>query len=142
MTRAPGILNRFRRLLAPPGRPAQALGVPAAGEELEAELGPLLRELDAVGAEAVRIEEQAAVEAERRRERAVHEAAAIVEDARGRADAERARAASVRRDAVHAEVERARADAAREAERIRHGLADRVAGPVEEVVACVRATGR
>lgn len=142
MPRFPGIMDRFRRLLAQPGRPAEALGVPAAGDDLEAELAPLLDELQAVGAEAVRIEEEAAAEAERRRERAGHEAAAILEDARGRADAERARAASARRDEAREDTEAAREDARREVDRIRRGLEGRLVGPVEVVVECVRRIGR
>ena len=81
MARFPGILDRFRHLLVPPGRPAEALGVPAAGDDVEAELGPLLGELDAVGAEAARIEGEARLEEERRRARGIREAAAILEEA-------------------------------------------------------------
>jgi len=39
VTRAGSFLDRFRRLVAPPGRPSEAVGVPASGEDLEAELG-------------------------------------------------------------------------------------------------------
>lgn len=124
-----------------PGRPAEALGVPAAGDDAEAELGPLLGELDAVGAQAAQIEEQARLEAERRRERGIREAAAILEEARGRADAERARAASRRRDADGQETTAAQSEARREAERIRAGVESRLAEPIAEVLECVRNTG-
>lgn len=125
-----------------PGRPAEALGVPAAGDDAEAELGPLLGELDAVGAQAARIEEDARLEAEHRREHGIREAAAILEDARGRADAERARAASRRRDEAGQETAVTQSEARREAERIRTGVEDRLAEPIAEVLACVRNTGR
>ena len=56
MARVPSFLQRFRRVLAPPGRPAEAVGVPASGDELEGELGPVLEQLDPVGAQAAEIE--------------------------------------------------------------------------------------
>ena len=137
MARFPGILDRFRHLLVPPGRPAEALGVPAAGDDVEAELGPLLGELDAVGADAARIEGEARLEAERRRARGIREAAAILEEARGRADAERARAAACRRDEARQEAGAARSEARHEA-----GVEDRLAELIAEVLECVRGTGR
>jgi hypothetical protein len=142
MPQFPRIVGRFRRLLAPPGRPAEALGVPATGEDLEAELTPLLLELDAVGGEAARIEADAAAEAERRRERGAREAAAILEDARGRADVERARAASAGKDGTREDNQEARRLARSEAARVRRGMEDRLSGPVAEVVECVRRGGR
>ena len=142
MARFPGFLDRFRGLLASPGRPSEAVGVPASGEDLEAELGPLLGELDAVGAEAARIEEAAREEAGRRREDGLREAAAILDEARGRADAERARAASARRDAADRDGRRARDEAGREVERIMNAREERLAGLLAEVLECVRRTGR
>lgn len=142
MPRFPGILDRFRRLLTPPGRPAEALGVPAAGDDVEPELGPLLGELDTIGAEASRIEEEARLEAERRREHAIHEAAAILEYARGRADAERARAASRRADDAGQEAVAAHSEARREAQRISAGVEGRLAQAIAEVLECVRSSGR
>lgn len=142
MPRFPGILDRFRRLLAPPSGPAATLGVPAAGDDIAAELGPLLGELDAFAAEAARIEQEARFDAERRREQAIREAAAIVEQARGRADAERARAATHRRAEAQVEVDAAYSEARREAERIRAGVEDRLAEAIAEVVECVRSSGR
>jgi hypothetical protein len=140
--RFPGILDRFRRLLAPPGRPAEALGVPAAGDDVEAELGPLLEDLDTIAAEASRIEEEARLEAERRRQHGIGEAAAILEDARGRADAERARAASRQEDDADQGAVAAHSEARREAERIRAAVEGRLAQAVAEVVECVRSSGR
>jgi hypothetical protein len=142
MARFPGILDRFRRLLAPPGRPAEALGVPAGGDDMEAELGPLLGELNMVGAEAARIEEEARLEAQRPREGGIREAAAILEEARGRADAERVRAAAWRRDEAKQEADVARSEARREAERIRAVVEDRLAEAVGELLECVHSSGR
>lgn len=142
MARFPGILDRFRRLLAPPGRPADALGVPARGDDVEAELGPLLTALDVVAAEAARLEQEARIEAQRRREGAIREAAVILQQARGRADVERARAASRRTDEAQQEGLAARSQARREAERIEAGVEERVAEAVAEVLECVRSSGR
>jgi hypothetical protein len=55
----PSLLKRFRRILTPPGRPAEALGVPASGTEVEGELAPVLAGLEPIGDEASAIEEQA-----------------------------------------------------------------------------------
>jgi len=136
--RFPTILDRFRRLLAPPGRPTAALGVPAAGDDVVAELAPLLGELDAIGAQADRIEEEGLRAAQLRRENAIREAAVILEDARGRADAEHARAAAQRGDPAPQEAVAARD----EAQRIGAGAQGRVAELVDEVIACVRNSGR
>ncbi|MFP5361839.1 MAG: hypothetical protein ACLGI5_03830 [Thermoleophilia bacterium] len=142
MLRFPGIFGRFRRLLAPPGPPAESLGVPAAGDDVAAELGPLLAEMEAVGAQADRIEQEARAEAERRRDRGISQAAAIVEEARGRADAERARAASRTDGAAREGIAAVRRQAEIEAQRIRGGVEDRLAQAVAEVLECVRGSGR
>ena len=56
--RVPSFLQRFRRVLA--ARTArEAVGVPASGDELEGELGPVLEQLDSVGAQAAEIEARA-----------------------------------------------------------------------------------
>ena len=55
MPRLPGFLDRLRRVVAPPGRPSDAVGVPASGDDLPAEIGPLLEQLDAIGAEGSRL---------------------------------------------------------------------------------------
>ena len=86
-------LDRFRRLLAPPGCPGEALGVPASGDDLSGQLEPLFGELDTVDEQAREIERQALEQAQ---------AAAILEQARGLAGQERGRAALEQR----AEVER------------------------------------
>jgi hypothetical protein len=52
-------LDRFRRLLAPPGRPGESLGVPAWGDDLSGELEPRFGELDTVDEQARGIERQA-----------------------------------------------------------------------------------
>jgi hypothetical protein len=136
------IRRRFRRLLAPPGQPAEALGVPSAGEDIEAELGALLTELDAVAAEAQRIDREAEAEAERRRLAGIREAAVILEEARDRADAERARAASARTEAARAAVQAAQDAAQQRAAELRTQTEERIAGPLEEVLTCVRHFGR
>jgi hypothetical protein len=136
------MLQRFRRIVAPPGRPGEAVGVPASGAELEGELGPVLERLDGVDAEATEVEARASAEARRRSDGADREAAAILAEARLDADAERVRAT----DDVLAEAERkvraTRSDATSEVERIEAMRAERVALLVDEVVACVKRSER
>jgi hypothetical protein len=140
--RFPAVLSRFRRFLAPPGRPGQALGVPATGDDAAAELGPLLDRLEAVDAQAGQIEERAEADARRAHERSVRERSAILEQGRMRAEAERVRAAADQRAQAQRAGEQARAAARREADRIR-ARRDAVVGEmVQEVVACVKRTGR
>lgn len=138
----PSFLDRFRHLLAPPGRPGEALGVPASGEDLSGELEPLFEQLDAIDAQAREIERDALEQAQQRRARAQAQAQAILEQARRRADEERAGAALEQR----AEAERRTAElheaSRREAERIRAAGGERVADLVPEVLACVRRSGR
>ena len=142
MPRFPGILDRFRRVLAPPGRPGQALGVPASGTDLETELGPLLARLETVGAQAAQIEEDAGEEARVRRERTARESSAILEQARSAADAERVRAATERHSRARQDAQLVRDEAHSEAERI-DGMRDAAIDElVAEVLACVRRTGR
>jgi hypothetical protein len=140
--RFPAVLSRFRRFLAPPGRPGQALGVPASGEDVAAELAPLLARLEAIDAQATQIEEQAEADARRAHERGERESSAILEQGRMRADAERVRAAAEQRVQARQNGELARETARREAARIRAMRDAAVAELVEEVVACVRRTGR
>ena len=140
--RVPSFLQRFRRVLAPPGRPAEAVGVPASGQELEGELGPVLEQLDSVGAQAAEIEARAHEQAGSRRDQAVREAAAILTEAQVRADGERARAAAQQQAAATARMQATRADAARESERIAAMRAERVEQLAAEVLECVRRSGR
>jgi vacuolar-type H+-ATPase subunit E/Vma4 len=128
--------------MAPPGRPSEALAVPASGEDLEAELGPLLDELDRLDARAAQIESGARGEAARIRERAEREAAAILEAARGDADAERVRAASSGRTDAERDAGRVRAGVRAEAAGIRARGSERVEELLAEVLECVRQTGR
>jgi hypothetical protein len=139
--RVPSFLQRFRRLLTPPGRPAEAVGVPASGDELEGELGPVLAQLDTVGTEAADIEQRAREQARGRRDEAAREEAAILAEAQVRADAERARAAAERRAYGQRSAAAARADAAREVDRIRAMRDERVEQLVNEVVQCTRLSG-
>ena len=142
MAALPRLLRRFRKLVAPPGRPASALGIPASGDDLEAELAPLLAGLERVEDEARDIRARAREEADRRRDRAVREAATIVERARATADVERARAASAARAEADAGAATARETAAREVARIRALREERLDELVPEVIECVRRSGR
>jgi cell division septum initiation protein DivIVA len=140
--RFPSFLDRFRRLLAPPGRPSEVLGVPASGDELELELRPLLGQLETVEGEAARIAEEAGERAERVREEARRKAEAILEEARERADAERARAAVDHHRVGRQNGEAARARARGEAELIQAQSEERIADLVAEVLECVWRSGR
>lgn len=142
MPRVPSFLQRFRRVSAPPGRAAEALGVPASGDELGGELEPVLTRLDNVDAEASELERQARERADRAREDAVREAAAIVAEARVTADAQRARAAAELRLDAERGAAATSAEAAREVRRIEALREERVAELVGEVVECVRRSGR
>lgn len=135
-------LDRFRRLLAPPGRPGEALGVPASGDDLSGELEPLFGELDAVDEQAREIELQSLDRAQQRRAQAQTQAAAILEQARGVAEQERARAALDQRAEVERRTVEMHETSTREAERIRAASADRVPELVSEVLECVRRGGR
>lgn len=142
MPQYPGILDRFRRFLSPPGRPAETLGVPASGSDLEAELAALLARLEAIDAQAARIEDDARAEAARRLERAERERAAILEQARSSADAERVRAATEQRERMRASAHQLREQARREADRIRARREEAVGELVEQVMECVRRSAR
>jgi hypothetical protein len=135
-------LDRFRRLLAPPGRPGEALGVPASGDDLSGELEPLFGQLDAVGEQAREIERQALELAQQRRAQAQAQAAAILDQARGRADEERTRAALAQRAEVERRTVEMHAASRREVERIQITSADRIARLVSEVLECVRRSDR
>jgi F0F1-type ATP synthase membrane subunit b/b' len=137
----PSFLQRFRRVLAPPGRPAEAVGVPAAGDELEGELGPVLEQLDTVSAQASEIEAEAQEQARLRHDAAVREAAAILAGARERADGVRARGAAEQRAQAANTIEAARSQAQREVERIASMREQRVGQLVDEVLECVRRSG-
>lgn len=142
MPRVPSFLQRFRRVLAPPGRPAEAVGVPASGQELEGELGPVLEQLDSAGAQAAEIEARAHEQAGSRRDQAARDAAAILAEAQVRADGERARAAAHQQATAAARKRTTRADAERESERIAAMRQERVEQLVDEVLECVRRSGR
>lgn len=116
--------------------------MPAAGDELEGELGPVLEQLDPVGAQASEIEAEAREQARLRHEAAAREAAAILAEARVRADGERARAAAHERAAASSRVGATRAEAQREVERIAAMREQHVERLVHEVVECVRRSGR
>jgi hypothetical protein len=139
--RGPSFLQRFRRIIAPPGPPVDAVGVPASGEELEGELGPLLDQLDAVDADASEIEAQAREQAARRRDEAAREAAAILAEAQVRADAVHARAASERRMAAQPRITAASTEAESQARRIAAVREQRIERLVGEVLECVRRSG-
>jgi hypothetical protein len=137
----PRLLRRFQKLVAPPGRPAAALGVPASGEDLAAELAPLLATLDRADVEAAAIRRAAAEEAAERRERGTREAAAMIERARSAAEAERARAAAAGRSEVAARAAGEREATAREILRIEAVREERIDELLAAVMACVRRSG-
>jgi hypothetical protein len=137
-----GFLDRFRRLVAPPGRPSEAIGVPASGEDVAAELAPVLGRLAEVEAQARAIEEDGRERARARREQAERERAAILERARTQADAERVCAAAARRALAVRNADAAHAEARCEVERVRAMREAAVEALVAEVLACVRQAGR
>lgn len=112
--------------------------MPASGAELEGELGLVLADLRTVDAAATEIEERAREHAQRLREDAARDAAAMIAEARVTADAERARAAAE----LHLDAERGdatvRDEAAREIQRIAAVRDERVDQLVVEVSECVR----
>ena len=138
----PSFLRRFGRDLAPPGRPAEAVGVPSSGDELEGELGPVLEQLDPVGEQASEIEAAAREQARHRHDDAMREAAAILAEAQVRGDGERARAAAGQRAEAASRMDAARAASEHEVERIRMVRDERVERLVDEVVECVRRSDR
>jgi len=140
--RFPSFLDRFRRLIAPPGRPGEALGVPASGEDLQGELGPLFEQLDAVASQAQEIQREAAAEVAQRHARAQEQASAILERARGHAEEERTRAELEQRAEVKKQAVELQEGSRREAQRIRAASADRVPELLSEVLGCVRRNGR
>ena len=103
----------------------------------------MLEQLDSVGAQAAEIEARAHEQAGNRRDQAVREdAAAIVAEARVRGDGERARAAAHQQAAATARMQATRADAERESERIAAMRTERVEQLADEVLECVRRSGR
>jgi hypothetical protein len=125
-------------MLTPPGRPSESLGVPASGEDAEAELAPLLARLERVGEEAARIEAAGRADAQRIRDDGEREAAAILARARASAVEVRARAAERERTAAAERAAQMRAAARREVERLRTTRDAAVGELVAEVVECVR----
>jgi hypothetical protein len=127
------ILDRFRR----------TAGVPAAAaEDIAGELAPVFAALERVEAEARALQEAAAEEARRVLAGAAARAVEIRADWRERAQAEYERAASESQGASAAEVEAVTVTAREEAQRVRRLGERRLAGLVEDVVACVRAAAR
>lgn len=116
--------------------------MPASGQELEGELGPVLEQLDSVGAQAAEIEACAHEQAGNRRDQAAQDAAAIVAEAQVRGDGERARAAAHRQAAAAARMQATGVDAERDSERIAAMRTERVEQIVDEVLECVRRSGR
>jgi hypothetical protein len=127
------ILDRFRR----------TAGVPAAAaEDIAGELPPVFAALEQVEAEARALRAAAAEEARRVVAAAAARAVEIRADWRERAQAEYERAASDSEGASVAEIEAVEAEAREEVQRVRRLGEQRMAGLVEEVVACVRAAAR
>jgi len=134
--------DRFRWLLSPPGRPGEALGVPASGEDVRSEVESLLGGLDRATADARAIVAAAEEEAERRRATGRERARVLVEQARREAVPTRTRAVAAARAEGERRAAAERAAAAREVRRIEAVCELRVGELAEEVVACVRRGGR
>lgn len=127
------ILDRFRR----------TAGVPAAAaEDVAGELAPVFAALERVEAEAQALQEAAAEEARRVLATAEARAAEIRAEWRERAQAEYERAASESQGASVGDIEAVEVEAREEARRLRRLGERRMAGLVEDVVACVRAAAR
>lgn len=130
--------DRFRWLLTPPGRPGEALGVPASGEDVRAEIAPLLSELDRTTADAQAIVAAAAEGARSRQAAGRERAHACVEQANSDARRLRAQAvAAARRDGARRAAEQQSAAEA-EVRRIEAVSEQRVTDLAGEVIACVR----
>ena len=133
------LLNRFRRLGAPPGPPAAGLGVPArAGASIAAELLPVFVAVDLVENEASAIRDAAEPAARELVAAAREEAARIRADAARRAERERAAAVAACEADSRDELARIARDADAEAARILGAAAARRPELVARVVDHVR----
>jgi hypothetical protein len=132
-------LQRFR---APPGRPAQALGVPAKENQLEEELEPLLAQLDVIAEEAASMRDDAHRCAQEKLAVAGREASRVLISARERADVERVRAADAWIMSAEAESDTALQDALKEASQIRERGEEGIATVVSSILRCVEEGAR
>jgi hypothetical protein len=133
------ILRRFRPAVTP--GPAGPAAVPVDRvAEVEAELAAVFAALEPAVTAAREVREQAAGDADRRRQQGEEEAERIVAAARARLDAVRAEAASAGLAALDAERAVLDADSRAEVERVRQVADERLAGLLSEVLAEVWAT--
>jgi vacuolar-type H+-ATPase subunit H len=112
-------LRRFRRLVAPPGRPGPAGATTDAHADQRAELAELFVLIDDIERQAQGILEDADEQARRRSRDADEEAQRIVADADAGLDQARADAAARHRRHIEGEIVDIRAEAAAEAEDLR-----------------------
>lgn len=130
-------LRRFRRLVAPPGRPRPA-GVPVDREAaLSDELAEVFAAIDAIQEDAEAIRKEGKEKAEELRSRAEEEARRVISEGEDQADEVRAEEAARHRERLQEEVQKALALARSDAEEVRERANERVdelAGRVVDLV--------
>ena len=132
------ILERFRAVGTP--GPAAAVGVPADRKAaLEAELAPVLAQLEETEDQCEQVRASAHARAEYVRTDAALRAAAIVADARARAEAERADAATRERERNDVQAAGDMARAEKEAELVAVRAAERMPALVAHLLELARA---
>ncbi len=132
------LLERMRRFRTGPGAPTHLIGVPAAGEALESELGPIFEALDELDRRADAIVDEARQRATAEAASAAADVAAIESRAREQAEREREDEAERRRQETVDACRRLEREARLEADRIRTTGAEQIPALVREVVTCVR----
>ncbi len=132
------ILQRFRRIWAPPGGPSGAAGIPSDQRlELTEELTGLFAALDEVEKESAAILAAAQREADQIRAEAESQAARLRKSALARAPRERLLVAQEQRQVAEKLSASRMEEALQEAERIRRRAAEREPRLVAEVVRCI-----
>lgn len=134
MSALSGLLDRLRRMRPPPGMPAAALGVPAAGEDIAGEVAFLFPALEDTDRQALESIEAARGEAEQIQADALAQRERIHADALTRAEQSAQRLLGARRDACHAETAAILAEAEREAERVLEEGRRAIPGLVQTVI--------
>jgi len=130
-------LRRFRRLVAPPGRPRPA-GVPLDREAaLSDELAEVFAAIDAIQKEAEAIGKEGRKKAEALRSEAEEEVRRVISDGEDQADRVRAEEAARHRGRLREDVQKTLARALGDAEEVRKRADDRLdefAGRVVDLV--------
>ncbi len=127
-------LRRFRRMVAPPGRPGLR-AVPSDGpKDTSAELASIIREIDEIAAEAEAIRDEAERSANERQAAARDDAEAVIEKASQQAEVARAGAAAERAEASEQEIASLESDAKAEVDRIAAVSEERMARLVDQIV--------